>query len=511
MAPGAALDLGCKTLKSQECEKRNVIWDMGGVLFKYDGGAAGIAGLVNPKLFNHMLQDSIWNAYETEKITTEEAYDQLSQKYGVPAENIRAAATVAIEGFAPVPDIMEVVNEYRGRVRHFCMTNVPTKEFEYVHNKFPEVWQIFEKIFTSASVGLRKPNLQFFQHVLKEAGLNPAETVFVDDSFQNCVAAKSLGITVVLCENIGSAVQQLNFLLRNEEERLEATRKYLDRVLVHDRQDLETVSNKGARLTDNFSEFYIAEVLNDARFLPDLSIPENGEYCYTRDTDMTVYKWILHPLPNDLDTTSVGTAVLYANKKISLKYVNTVVDHMLTFASEDGILQTYFDRSRPRTCHVVLANITKLFHVAGRRLPEPSAEFLYNVLLTKAYVDGSQYYIGPATFLYFLSRTAAEFRDNHFLNSDFIPLLTLRVQETMGTLTENLDVAMIILACLNLRIEPDVRDVERLERAQNVDGSWDMTYWFKANVLSFGCKGLTSAFGLSALQRVKELNESRKN
>ena len=44
---------------------------------------------------------------------------------------------------------------------------------------------------------MRKPNAEVFEHVLKEQQLDPAKTLFIDDSAHHIRAAKSLGINTV--------------------------------------------------------------------------------------------------------------------------------------------------------------------------------------------------------------------------------------------------------------------------------------------------------------------------
>ena len=45
-----------------------------------------------------------------------------------------------------------------------------------------------------------KPDAAIFQYMLNDAGLNPAETIFLDDSSANIAAAAALGIQTLLVE-----------------------------------------------------------------------------------------------------------------------------------------------------------------------------------------------------------------------------------------------------------------------------------------------------------------------
>ena len=52
----------------------------------------------------------------------------------------------------------------------------------------------FHKTYYSHLIQLRKPNVNCYEYVLQDAGLNPAETLFIDDMPTNIEGAKKVGI-----------------------------------------------------------------------------------------------------------------------------------------------------------------------------------------------------------------------------------------------------------------------------------------------------------------------------
>lgn len=52
----------------------------------------------------------------------------------------------------------------------------------------------FFKIFNSAEIGICKPDMKIYQHVVNELGCEPSEILFVDDSLSHVQAANELGI-----------------------------------------------------------------------------------------------------------------------------------------------------------------------------------------------------------------------------------------------------------------------------------------------------------------------------
>ena len=49
-------------------------------------------------------------------------------------------------------------------------------------------------MYLSHEIGVRKPNIEAFQFILKQQKLNPNEVLFIDDSPQHIEDAKKLGI-----------------------------------------------------------------------------------------------------------------------------------------------------------------------------------------------------------------------------------------------------------------------------------------------------------------------------
>jgi putative hydrolase of the HAD superfamily len=66
-------------------------------------------------------------------------------------------------------------------------------------NSFPyrafDVNDYFEKIYLSFEMHVAKPSAEMFERVIADANIDPKETLFIDDSAENCKVAASLGIS----------------------------------------------------------------------------------------------------------------------------------------------------------------------------------------------------------------------------------------------------------------------------------------------------------------------------
>ena len=61
-------------------------------------------------------------------------------------------------------------------------------------SKFQRFKNSFEQFYLSHEIHMRKPNADIFEFVLEKNALDPTETFFVDDTFENTQSASKLGI-----------------------------------------------------------------------------------------------------------------------------------------------------------------------------------------------------------------------------------------------------------------------------------------------------------------------------
>lgn len=68
---------------------------------------------------------------------------------------------------------------------------------------------LFEKLFLSSELGLMKPDPAIYERILADAELVAEETLFVDDSLDNILAANALGIQTIHLNPPGTLVEKM--------------------------------------------------------------------------------------------------------------------------------------------------------------------------------------------------------------------------------------------------------------------------------------------------------------
>lgn len=96
---------------------------------------------------------------------------------------------------------LEFLQMLSHKYRLFLLTNtdaIHISRFEHMVgiSFFSDFYQCFEKVYYSFEMGMRKPDPNIFNTILKKHDLSPKRTLFIDDKKENTDAAASLGIQV---------------------------------------------------------------------------------------------------------------------------------------------------------------------------------------------------------------------------------------------------------------------------------------------------------------------------
>ena len=82
----------------------------------------------------------------------------------------------------------------------YLLSNANVTHIEFVKNDLllkngiSNLEQFFNKTYFSHEIGMRKPHLKTFEWVLKDGGIKPNETLFIEDSIQHIEGAKLAGL-----------------------------------------------------------------------------------------------------------------------------------------------------------------------------------------------------------------------------------------------------------------------------------------------------------------------------
>ena len=189
---------------------RNVIFDLGGVLWGINFGRTEEAfkklqadpGLY-PKVQYHFNNGeiSVFDEYEVGRLSDAQFRSRVREELQLSASDPQIDEAWNAMLTEPFPESVEVVRRLRLTQRVFLLSNTNSIHIRHVQDRCADLFPLFEKVYLSYELGMRKPDVDIYRHVLDDAGLDASETVFIDDSFRNIEGATGAGIATIHLEH----------------------------------------------------------------------------------------------------------------------------------------------------------------------------------------------------------------------------------------------------------------------------------------------------------------------
>ncbi len=206
------LHFGSELIKHSMQNIKNLILDYGNVIFEIDFKKAQLAlkelGIADvEEFFAHANHHHLFNDFETASITPDQfraGIRKAAKDETLTDELIDAAWNSLLIGVPPT--IHEVLLTVKEKYRTFLLSNNNEIHYNYIidylkkEHELAGVDHLFEKAYFSQHMFLRKPNVEIFEKVLQENRLDPAETLFIDDSPQHLEGAKLAGLHTLLMD-----------------------------------------------------------------------------------------------------------------------------------------------------------------------------------------------------------------------------------------------------------------------------------------------------------------------
>ena len=183
---------------------KNIIFDWGGVLIDLDmDGCIKAFDEIGIKDFYQLLTSAeeagIFKTYELGNCTTAEFREGIRKIADQPIsdEQIDHVWNAMVK---TVPEEkLRLLAELREHYSLYLLSNTNELHWEHASSRVFRYGNLerddfFKGVFLSHLMHLAKPDTEIFRTALREANLDPEETLFIDDSLVNCKAAASVHI-----------------------------------------------------------------------------------------------------------------------------------------------------------------------------------------------------------------------------------------------------------------------------------------------------------------------------
>lgn len=187
----------------------NIIFDLGGVILDIDPHKTvdAFAKHVYKKpnseanhLYQKIVDGTLLMDYEKGNISDNEFRTALCQKLDIEItdEQFDDAFNAMLLNYTRERlDLLLKLSEHHNL---FLLSNTCSIHYAWYNNLIRKEYGIdglsvlFKKMFLSFEMGMRKPDVKIYRTVLEQAGIDATDSVFIDDSEPNVLAAQSAGI-----------------------------------------------------------------------------------------------------------------------------------------------------------------------------------------------------------------------------------------------------------------------------------------------------------------------------
>jgi len=179
-----------------------LLFDIGRVVLDIDFNRvmsiwAGHAGCAPSDLAGRFGVNDSFKHHEVGKIDDAAFFEALRGSLG-----IKLTDGQFLEGWngiftGEMPGITPLLTKAAQRMPIYAFSNTNPAHAAHFSKEYADVLGHFREIFLSSSIGLRKPDAEAFDHVIKAIGVPASRILFFDDSSANIEGARARGLAAV--------------------------------------------------------------------------------------------------------------------------------------------------------------------------------------------------------------------------------------------------------------------------------------------------------------------------
>jgi FMN phosphatase YigB (HAD superfamily) len=192
-----------------------LLFDIGRVVLDIDFNKtvacwAGHAGCEPTSLVGRITsRDEIYQRHEKGQISDAEFFGAVRALLGIGISDAQF-----LEGWNAIfagemPGIAPLLERAAKRLPLYAFSNTNGAHAEHFSASYAGVLGHFREIFLSSSIGLRKPDAEAYDHVVKAIGAPAERIVFFDDLAENIDGARAHGLRTVHVRSVADVAEAL--------------------------------------------------------------------------------------------------------------------------------------------------------------------------------------------------------------------------------------------------------------------------------------------------------------
>jgi putative hydrolase of the HAD superfamily len=168
---------------------------------------ADYAGCEPASLRERFVRDELYRGHERGEISDAAFFEGLRSSLGVDLTDAQFLEGWNAIFVGEIPGIKPLLARAAQRLPLYALSNVAC-----FSDRYADVLGHFRQIFVSSSIGLRKPDAEAYDHVVRAIGVPAERIVFFDDLAENIEGARARGLKAVHVASAADVAEALTAL-----------------------------------------------------------------------------------------------------------------------------------------------------------------------------------------------------------------------------------------------------------------------------------------------------------
>ena len=195
---------------------KGIFFDSGNVLVK-EGFKPGIAEyekkhkIAQGELYAFCHDYDYWQEFTLGNISEKAYYEHVAKNFKKSLD-IKELDKLIYQNFIPNFPLLKFIKTLRNDYILGIISNNPKEWFNYFWQEYR--WhEVFNVKSVSGEIHIRKPDMRIFFDALAKAKIQGQEALYVDDRPERGLAAKEIGVNVLIYENLSQLKKDIKILL----------------------------------------------------------------------------------------------------------------------------------------------------------------------------------------------------------------------------------------------------------------------------------------------------------
>lgn len=179
-----------------------LLFDLGGVVIDIDFNRAFARWAQHASCNQALLRarfthDRAFKLHEVGEISDDAYFASVRVSLGIDITNAELLDGWNAIYVGEIPGISELLSRVAAKIPVFAFSNSNPAHEMYWSKRYARLLSHFKEIYVSSTIGLRKPDAEAFEYVVKAIGVPSERIAFFDDNLQNAAGARRCGLQAV--------------------------------------------------------------------------------------------------------------------------------------------------------------------------------------------------------------------------------------------------------------------------------------------------------------------------